>query len=223
MTDLIREQAEFFADLTPEGAHRLRALGRKLERAPGSRIYTQGGPSNGLYCVCQGLVKETAQDIEGRLQWVRLVGPGELLGNGELFSDSPRAHTVVALHHTRLLWFPHKQLRQLAMEYPEILLWTTTQMVEQLCLLRSALVQRAYTESALRLTQALRDVAERFGIPLARGILIELDLSRDEWAALVGIAPETVSRVLHQLAERGWIELHGRQIMLLEPSRLTLA
>ncbi len=209
-----------FTGLSPEKIEIIRAAAHTVAYPVGGKIYAQGDPADGLYCLCEGLIKEISHDAEGRLQWVRLTGVGELLGNGEALCAASQAHTTVALQPSQLLWLPQEDFKSIAAEHPDILLWVATRLAQQLSLLRAALVQRAYTESAVRLTQALQSVAADFGTATERGRLIDFDLSRDEWAALVGIAPETVSRVLHQLAERGWIELRGRRILLLNSASL---
>lgn len=219
---MVDTQVQLFTGLSPEKIEMIRATAHTVEYPVGSKIYAQGDPADGLYCLCEGLIKEISHNAAGRLQWVRLIGPGELLGNGEALCAASQAHTTVALQPSRLLWLAQEDFSNIAAEHSDILLWAATRMAQQLCLLRAALVQRAYTESAVRLTQALQRVAADFGTATARGRLIDLDLSRDEWAALVGIAPETVSRVLHQLAERGWIELRGRRILLLNSAPLVL-
>jgi len=66
------------------------------------------------------------------------------------------------------------------------------------------------------------EVAERFGERTPTGVLIPIKLSRDEWAALAGMAPKTVSRVLHDFERRGWIALEGLKIRLLEEEKLSL-
>ncbi|MCS6903006.1 MAG: Crp/Fnr family transcriptional regulator [Candidatus Bipolaricaulota bacterium] len=216
---MVEIPAQLFAGLAPEKIEIIRAAAHLLEYPADSTIYTQGDPADGLYCLCEGVVKEISLDAEERLRWVRLLGPGQLLGSGESLCSTPQMQTAIALRQSRLLWLSQEEFRNIGMEHADLLLWVATHMARQLCHLRSALVQRAYTESAVRLTEALQNVAEAFGTVTERGRLVDLDLSRDEWAALVGIAPETVSRVLHQLAERGVIELHGRRILLLDSAR----
>ncbi|MCI2430746.1 Crp/Fnr family transcriptional regulator [Candidatus Acetothermia bacterium] len=216
---MISTSVQLFAGMTPEKIEVIRAAAHLLEHPAGSKIYAQGDPTDGLYCLCQGLIKEISLNSEGHLRWVRLLGPGELLGSGESLCSTPQAQTAIALRQSQLIWLSQEEFKNIATEHADLLLWVATHMAHQLCRLRTALVQRAYTESAVRLTEALHHVAKEFGTVTERGRLIDLDLSRDEWAALVGIAPETVSRVLHQLAERGVIELHGRRILLLNSAR----
>lgn len=188
---------------------------------PETHIYAQGDHVDGLYVVLEGIVKEITV-MEGCLRFVRLSGPGEALGIGELFSEPVHAMSAVTLRPTRLAHFEHDALHKIFTEHPSALLWLMQQFSARLWGLRTALVETVYVESATRLTRKLVEVAERFGERTPQGILIDLKLSREEWAALVGIAPETVSRVLHDLERRGWVALEGRKILLIAEEKLRL-
>jgi len=188
---------------------------------PEIEIYAQGDMVDGIYIVLDGLVKEIARSVEeGTLQFLRLTGPGKVLGAGELFSEPVQTMSALTLRDTRLGWLEQSDLQEILTEHPSILLWLMQQFSTQLGELRTALVETVYVESAARLTQKLVEVAEHFGERTTRGVVIDLDLSRDEWAALVGMAPETVSRILHGLERRGWIALEGRRIRLMEEEKL---
>ncbi len=182
-------------------------------------IYAQGDMVDGIYIVLDGLVKERAWS-EGALQFLRLTGPGKVLGAGELFSEPVHTMSALTLRNTRLGWLEQSELQKILTEHPSVLLWLMQQFSAQLGELRTALVETVYVESAARLTRKLVEVAEHFGERTVKGLVIDLDLSRDEWAALVGMAPETVSRILHGLERRGWIALEGRRIRLIEEEKL---
>lgn len=184
-----------------------------------TQIYSQGDLVDGLYIVLDGAVKEVSQG-EGCVRFVRLVGPGEILGMGELFSDAVHTLSAVTLRQTSLAWFARSDICKMFTRYPSLLFWIMEDLVRQLGEVRAALVKTVYVESAARLTRKLVEVAERFGKRASQGVVIDLKLSRDEWAALVGMAPETVSRVLHDLERQGWISLEGRRILLINEEKL---
>ena len=205
--------------LEPEAREAVLERAQGLSLPPETEVYSQGDLADGLYILLDGAVKEVARD-EGCLQFVRLVGPGEILGAGELFSTAVHTTTAVTLCQTSLAWCAQADIRKIVTRYPSVLLWITENLARQLVGLRAALVETVYGDSAARLTRKLVEVAERFGQRTPRGVVIDLKLSRDEWAALAGMAPETVSRVLHDLERRGWIALEGRYIRLLEEEKL---
>jgi CRP/FNR family transcriptional regulator len=190
-----------------------------LRFPPEIEIYAQNDSVDGVYIVLDGLVKERAWS-EGTLQFLRLTGPGKVLGAGELFSERVQTMSALTLRDTRLGWLEQSDLQEILTEHPSVLLWLMQRFSAQLRELRTALVETVYVESAARLTRKLVEVAEHFGERTAKGLVIDVDLSREEWAALVGMAPETVSRVLHGLERRGWIALEGRRIRLIEEEKL---
>ena len=212
---MTRKVQELLEQLEPEARQAVLERAQELSLPPETEIYSQGDLVDGLYILLDGAVKEVARDA-GCLRFVRLVGPGEVLGAGELFSTAVYTRCAVTLYQTSLAWCAQPDLHKIVSQYPSVLLWITENLARQLVGLRAALVETVYGDSAARLTRKLVEVAERFGRCTPRGVVIDLKLSRDEWAALAGMAPETVSRVLHDLERRGWITLEGRYIRLLK-------
>lgn len=207
------ELGRWLAGIDPKA---LRAITRRVHLKvvpPQTQLYAQGDRVDGLYIVLEGAVKE-ATVREGDLRCLHLSGPGDVLGIGELFSNSVQTMSAVALRQSRLAYLEQSALQKLFTEHPSLVLWLIQKLSVRLWELRAALVERVSVESATRLTRKLIEVAERFGERTPQGTLIDLKLSREEWAALVGIAPETVSRVLHDLERRGWVALQGRAIWI---------
>ena len=71
-----------------------------------------------------------------------------------------------------------------------------------------------------RVAKALLDLAEKFGEKEADGIRVQHDLTQEELAQLVGASRETVNKALSEFANRGWIRLEGRSVLLLDSERL---
>ena len=216
-----QELSHWLSSLEPAARAAVLAKAHMLILPPQTEVYAQGDPVDGIYIVVEGVVKELAAR-EGCLRLARLSGPGEVLGVGELFSEPVQTMSAVTVRPTRLARLSQADIQGIFGEHPSVLLWAMQQLSTKLRELRRALVETVYVESAARLTRKLVEVAERFGERTPHGVLIDIKLSRDEWAALAGMAPETVSRVLHDLERRGWIALEGRRIRLLEEEKLSL-
>ena len=72
-----------------------------------------------------------------------------------------------------------------------------------------------------RVAKAILDMKNRFGKPAPDGILVPHDLTQEELAQLVGASRETVNKALADFAERRWIRLEGRSVVILDLERLT--
>ena len=64
------------------------------------------------------------------------------------------------------------------------------------------------------------DLSSRFGRPVEDGILVAHDLTQEELAQLVGASRETVNKALADFAQRGWLRLEARAVILLDVERL---
>src|SRR5690606_36795404 len=71
-----------------------------------------------------------------------------------------------------------------------------------------------------RVALALMDLSRRFGVQSVEGIHVVHDLTQEELAQLVGAACETVDKALADFAERGWLRLEARAVILLDVERL---
>jgi CRP-like cAMP-binding protein len=49
---------------------------------------------------------------------------------------------------------------------------------------------------------------------------VQHDLTQEELAQLVGASRETVNKALSEFASRGWLQLEGRTVLLIDRDRL---
>lgn len=63
-------------------------------------------------------------------------------------------------------------------------------------------------------------LAKRHGIRDAHGTIIDLKITHQELAEMVGTSRETVTRVLAHLREQGIIEINQRRMTLIDPEAL---
>ncbi|CAM5580932.1 CRP-like cAMP-binding protein OS=Streptomyces violarus OX=67380 GN=FHS41_004742 PE=4 SV=1 [Streptomyces violarus] len=72
-----------------------------------------------------------------------------------------------------------------------------------------------------RVARALLDLSRRFGVQSEEGIHVVHDLTQEELAQLrVGASRETVNKALADFAQRGWLRLEARAVILLDVERL---
>jgi CRP/FNR family transcriptional regulator len=78
-----------------------------------------------------------------------------------------------------------------------------------------------FTDVPGRVAKALLDLAAKFGAQEDGAVRVQHDLTQEELAQLVGASRETVNKALSEFANRGWIRLEGRTVLLLDTDRLT--
>ena len=83
-----------------------------------------------------------------------------------------------------------------------------------------AMADLVFSDVPGRVAKALLDLAERFGDESSEGLLVRHDLTQEELAQLVGASRETVNKALSEFANRGWLRLEGRSVLLIDRERL---
>lgn len=191
---------------------------RRLVKGPlrierGTILYRQGDRSGCLFAVAGGAFKSSSTDAEGREAVADLHFEGDFLGL-EALAEMPRSFTVEALAEARVFRLDSAELRREMGRIPgletELLrlmsraVWKSEQ--HRLLLHRQ--------EAAARLAAFLLYLSEceqRNGRDPGR---VQLPGSRGDLAGFLGLATETLSRLLGRFARRNLIRVRGRQINL---------
>ncbi|NCJ08303.1 helix-turn-helix domain-containing protein [Synechococcales cyanobacterium C] len=81
-------------------------------------------------------------------------------------------------------------------------------------------VIRSYKKTDVMLLKFLNWLARKFGREVAQGHLVDLRLTHQNIADLIGLTRVTVTRVLNQLEQQGLIERRSRQQLIVNESEL---
>ncbi|MDB5032096.1 response regulator [Mucilaginibacter sp.] len=178
-------------------------------------IYYDGDRGTGIYLVISGKIKTIRLAEDGRELMTGIIGCEEYLGVNALLSNEPYTDTATALEDSVVCLIPKDQLEQLLNLYPEVarefiklLANDIRDKEEQLMQLAYHSVRKRMAEAMIRLFRQQEEATEGFKI------------TREDLAAMAGMATETVSRTLSDFKDEGLIEKKGSLITLLEPAKL---
>jgi CRP/FNR family transcriptional regulator, cyclic AMP receptor protein len=216
----ILSRAPLFEGLDEEGTSALRAGAAEVELARGERLFDEGDDGDQLYVVLDGKIKLTRASADGRENVTSVLGPGEMFGELSLFDPRPRTMGAVAVTDARLAALDHDELRKWLADRPDVAMHLLRALVRRLRRTNDVLSDLVFTDVPGRVAKALLDLAERFGIQQEDGVQVNHDLTQEELAQLVGASRETVNKALADFVARGWIQLHPKSVLLVEPDRL---
>jgi CRP/FNR family transcriptional regulator len=219
--DGVLGQAALFAALDAESAATLESI-LSIRRVPrGHVVFREGEPGDRLFIVLDGKVKIARTSPDGRENLIAVLGATEMFGELSLFDPGPRTATVVAVTDTTLAGLDHDDLRPLLDERPGLGVALLKALAQRLRRTNEAMADLVFTDVPGRVAKALLDLAERFGTEEAAGLRVRHDLTQEELAQLVGASRETVNKALSEFAQRGWLQIDGRSVVLLDRDRLT--
>ena len=173
---------------------------------------------NGVYCIKEGTCKLSKLSGNGKDQIVKLVKAGELLGQRSMISDEPANLSAVALEDMEVCFIPKSEVLGFFNTNNEF----SMSMMKTICGdLKEAddhMVSMAQKTVKERLAETLLYIAETFGNNQDGSLHIQL--SREEYAGMIGTATESCIRLLSEFNKEGLIHLEGKKITLLQKEKL---
>ena len=158
----------------------------------GSVIYEANARKKFIYSIRRGMVKlvHVAEDGDNRI--VRLLGPGSAIGLELLDGAEGYHHTAIAVTQVDLCKIPVATTLQLTHEHPKLCATVGQQLQDQLNLADQWIVALSTGSARQRVAQLVLILEKFFSDEEGAFIL----LSREDMAAMTGIAVETVSRMI---------------------------
>ena len=220
MDDDVVRQAPLFAALDDEASDALRSAMVQTEVPRGQVLFHEGDPGDRVYVIVEGKMKLGRASGDGRENLLAILGPGEMFGELSLFDPGPRNATATAVADTVLLALGSDDLTTWLSDRPDVARQLLRALARRLRRTNENLADLVFSDVPGRVAQALLDLSERFGRPTDDGLRVAHDLTQEELAQLVGASRETVNKALADFAQRGWLRLEARAVILLDVERL---
>ena len=180
----------------------------------GSVVYREGSRLTGFYCITKGILKIYKTGIDGKEQIIRFVKAGDIVAFRSLLSQELACTTAKVIDDAVLCHIPYQTLLFLLQNNWKFSHW----MIQILCgELREAndyitdIAQKTVRE---RLAEVLLLLKDSFDVDETN--TLNISLTREELANMVGTATESVIRLLSEFKQDGLIELKGRKVKFLD-------
>ena len=206
--------------LDPSAAASLISSLSERRVAKGEILFHEGEPGDHLYVILDGKVKLGRASADGRESLMAILGPGEMFGELSLFDPGPRAATATALTEAQVYRLGNAELMPWLATRPEVAAALLQALARRLRRTNEAMADLVFSDVPGRVAKALMDLGEKFGTMTANGLQVTHDMTQEELAQLVGASRETVNKALADFAQRGWIQLESRQVLILDVDRL---
>jgi len=179
----------------------------------GSRIIHAGDPSTTLYYITGGSVSVMIEDETGHEMVLAYLNQGDFFGEMGLFEEDERSALVIARGECEVAEISYVKFRELAHQDPDILMLLAGQMTRRLRATSRKVINLAFLDVAGRVARTLLDLAHQpDAITHPDGMQIRI--TRQEIAKIVGCSREMAGRVLKELEDQGLITAHGKTIVV---------
>jgi len=186
----------------------------------GEIIFREGAYPAGIFFIIDGKVKKYKLDKDGREQIIYVANTGELLGYHAVLSEDRYPDSAAALEESRIAFVPKEDFLETLQQSELLSRRLLKTLSHEFAVLANSLTLFAQKSVRERLALQLIVLREKYKVNFQSGMPVEINMSRDDLASLVGTARESVVRVLTEFKEMGILETKGRKIIVLDVNKL---
>ncbi|MCG3173828.1 MAG: CRP-like cAMP-activated global transcriptional regulator [Myxococcota bacterium] len=179
-----------------------------------SLIVSQEEAGDALFIIHSGKVKVLLYGDTGREIILTTFKRGDFFGEMSLLDNQPRSANVIAMEDSELLVLRRESFLTHLKTHHETALAILAEMSRRLRKADSVIGNLALLDVYGRVARLLLEMAQNDGEETEDGLLIRARPTQQEIASMVGTSRETVSRALNEFQRRGFIDMHGRGILV---------
>jgi CRP-like cAMP-binding protein len=213
-------RSPLLANLPSEALARLAGSARRRSYRRGEVIFHQGDPGDALHFITSGRVKVVLDAETGEEAVIAILGPGDSFGELALIDGEPRSATVETLEPVQTLSLSRPEFMAFIRDNPpaaERLLITLAGMVRRT---DESMADLVFLDLEGRLVKKLLELADAHGRDVDGAIEIELPMTQEDLAAMIGATRASVNKLLGWYEDRGAIQRRGRRIAIFDQDRL---
>jgi CRP-like cAMP-binding protein len=206
---------DWLSQLSAAETQRLRGQSVQQEYRRGEMIFMPAPHPHSVYLLERGLARIYRVAPTGAEVTLGYVVPGEIFGELAAFSSQPRESFAKAVRASLVWRLRREAISEVLAAHAGIGLAITKQVGARLKRVESRVEQLVFRPVLSRVSGMLLELAEDFGSQESQGLLIDLAISQEELATLVGASRQTVNASLRELEREGLIRRAGRRFVLL--------
>jgi CRP/FNR family transcriptional regulator len=177
----------------------------------GQVIFHEDSRPLGIFCVNKGKIKLVKTGDDGKEQILRLIKPGDLMGYRAVLSGDKYSASAVVMEEAGVCFIPKDLFMAVLQKDGQLSFEIMKLLSDDLRKAEVSITHFAQKPVRERLAEALLFIKESYGFK-EDGKTIDLKISREDLANLVGTATETTIRLLGELKHEGVVHLEGKGI-----------
>jgi CRP/FNR family cyclic AMP-dependent transcriptional regulator len=204
-----------FAGLDTASLAKLAAAARRRSFRQGEVIFRRDEPGTVLYVIVQGKVKICLTSPDGQEAALAVLGRGDCFGELAILDGQPRSADAIALERVETYALQRKDFHKVIIEDPRIAIQIMQVISQRLRHADEQIESLIFLDVYGRVAHKLLQLAETHGVRTPEGVRIDLRLTQQELASLVGTSRESVNKVMGYFSDKQYVSTDRHKITIL--------
>ena len=186
----------------------------------GEVIFREGAYPTGIFYIKKGKVKKYKVVENGGEQIIYVANTGELIGYHAILSEERFPDSAAVLEESVITFIPREDFLDTLQQSVILSRRLLKTLSHEFTVLANGLTLFAQRSVRERLALQLIVLREKYKMNFQPGMPVEIDLSREDLANLVGTVRENIIRILSEFKEEGILTTKGRKIVVQDVKKL---
>ena len=212
------ESGSIFKYLTPDEVEAVNFEKDFRQYKRGDILYQEGNRISGFFCINSGIIKVFKTGFDGKEQIIRFAKKGDIIAYRSVLSNELACTSAKVIEDCQVCFIPSEILISFIKSNPAYALELLKLACHELGEANSFITDIAQKTVRERLAEILLLLVHDFGLDDEQ--FLNISLTREELANIVGTATESVIRLLSEFKSDKLVELNGRKIKILNTKGL---
>lgn len=214
------KEIPFFSLLTEAELKLIDDIATDKKFKKGEYIFFEGEAGEKFYIIKDGQVKLTKMIKNGDEQILNIFSSNDIIAEIVAFDKGNYPASAITMTDTDVIVFDQSELENLILKHPSIGLKLLREMSNRLRRAQQNVRDLALKDSSARVAGLLIFLAEKYGKKKKDKVILDISLTQQELASMIGSSRETVSRVLGQFESEGLIKTSRKKIIIYQKDKI---
>ena len=168
-------------------------------------IFTEGDAPEWFYIVLTGKVKVTKISHDGKEIILEIISPYDIFGGVAVLRNFPYPANAVAMEDSEILKISRKNLMRLVDRFPNLMFCIALQLGDRMKSSYDSLKNIALERVEARIAALLLKLGNKVGVETDAGLMIDMRLTKQDVADMVGTTVETSIRTFSKFRKDGLV------------------
>jgi CRP/FNR family transcriptional regulator len=183
-------------------------------------IFTEGDAPEWFYIVLTGKVKVTKISHDGKEIILEIISPYDIFGGVAVLRNFPYPANAVAMEDSEILKISRKNLMRLIDRFPNLMYCIALQLGDRMKSSYDSLKNIALERVEARIAALLLKLGNKVGVETDAGLMIDMRLTKQDVADMVGTTVETSIRTFSKFKKEGLVTDSDGKIIIKDRERL---
>ncbi len=212
---------DLFKNLTEDELKELMPYFQAVRHKKKEEIFSEGESPEWFYIVVKGKVKITKLSHEGREIILEIISPTDIFGGVAVIRGFPYPANAVAMEDSEMLRISRKNLMRLVDRFPNLMYCIALQLGDRMKSSYDSLKNIALERVEARIAALLLKLSKKAGVETKEGTLIDMRLTKQDVADMVGTTVETSIRTFSKFKKQGLVSDSEGKFIIKDKKGLT--